>query len=170
MRSLAPALLALAASPALAQQVADCVEPPPVTALIEPWEETTSTLGAGAIRLALLHGEPGEGARLLVLTLPPVEPSAEGEGSDGGGSQDTAPVPPQRRCRIVTEGGPGFALLDVVGEVVEDPQAGTLTARLPGLRFIPESSALEEVALVLTFGVADGSLLAEVEVPDPSAP
>jgi hypothetical protein len=158
MRRLIFAFLGLAASPGLAQQVADCGEPPPVTALIEPWEETTATLGSGAIRLAVLHGDPGEEVRLLVLTLPPPEAPA-----DEGTGEGVRPV--ERHCQIVTEGGAGFAVLDVVGEVTEDPEARTLMARLSALRFVPETSELEEVTLVLTFGVADDSLLATVEAP-----
>ena len=38
MRAVLPAVLCLAAAPALGQQVADCAEPPDVTALVEPWE------------------------------------------------------------------------------------------------------------------------------------
>jgi hypothetical protein len=168
MRSVLPAALALLASPGLAQQVADCDEPPLVTALIEPWEETTATLGSGALRLALLQGEPGEEVRLLVLSLPPMEVPPERE--ETGSAPAEAPPPAEKHCRIVTEGGAGFAVLDVVGEVTEDPEARTLTARLPALRFIPESSELEEVTLVLTFGVTDDSLAATVEVPAPAVP
>lgn len=153
-------LLACLAAPALAQEVADCGEPPPVTALVEPWEETSVALGAGAIRLALIHRDREEGVSLLVLTLPP-----PGEGEPGA-----AGAPVERRCRIVAEGGLGFADLDLAGaEVSEDPEAATLTARLPALRFIPESTELEELRLALTFGVRDDSLLAAVEseVPPP---
>ena len=167
MRAVLPVVLCLAATPAFAQQVADCAEPPPVTALVEPWEETSATLGAGAIRLALLHGGPEEDVSLLVLTLPPVEEPGPEEAAVP--EPAVPPPPPERRCRIVTEGGSGFAVLDVAGEIAEDPEAGTLTARLSALRFIPESSELEEVTLVLTFGVADDSLAAEIEVPEAEA-
>lgn len=150
----AACLLILVAGPALGQTVADCPDAPPVTELVEPWEETSAVLGAGAIRLALLHGRGQEGVRLLALTLPPP-----------GEVPEAAPPAPERRCRIVAEGGLGFAGLDLTAvAVAEDPEAATLTARLPALRFIPESSELEELTLVLTFGVRDGSLGAEVEV------
>lgn len=150
----------LLAAPAAAQQVADCGEVPPVTALVEPWEETGAVLGEGAIRLALLHGEQEEGERLLVLTLPPQEEVGEAEAEAPLGPLP----PPERRCRIVTEGGLGFALLDVAGiEAVEDPGAATLTARVPALRFVPESTELEELVLSLTFGARDGSLVAALE-------
>ncbi|TNC70324.1 hypothetical protein [Rubellimicrobium roseum] len=146
--------LALLAGPALAQEVADCGETPPVTALVEPWEETSASLGAGAIRLALLHAEGEEGVRLLVLTLPPPDP------------EEARPEPPVPRCRIVTEGGLGFAGLDLAGlEVEENPETATLTVTIPSLGFIPESTALEERALSLTFGVRDDALAAALEAP-----
>jgi hypothetical protein len=158
MRMLARNVLVLMASPAMAQQVADCDGVPPVTELVEPWEETSVALGAGAIRLALLHGEDEEGVRLLVLTLPPVEEGAEEEPPEG------PPPAPERRCRIVAEGGLGFAVLEVgAAEVAEDPEAATLTARLPALRFVPESTELEELTLVLAFGVGDDSLAVTIE-------
>jgi len=163
MRTAACSLLFLLAAPAFGQEVADCATAPPVTELVEPWEETTALLGDGAIRVALLEDEAGQG--LLILTLPTVEEveTAEGEAQPGG-----PPSFPERRCRIVTEGGAGFALLAVAGiEVMEDPEAATLTARVPALRFVPESSELEEVTLVLTFGVGDDSLRAEVEEAEP---
>jgi hypothetical protein len=145
--------LALLAAPAAAQSVAEC-EPPPVTALLEPWEETTSTLGAGSIRVAAIEDEGG--VALLVLTLPPV-------GEEGGEPE----VPAERRCRLVAEGGIGFASLNVTGlGVTEDAEAATLTATVPALRFVPESSELEEVTLRLTFGVADDSLEAALETAD----
>ena len=69
-----------------------------------------------------------------------------------------------RRCRIVTEGGLGFAGLDVgVVETSEDPEAATLTATIPALRFVPESTELEQLVLSLTFGVRDDSLVAALE-------
>lgn len=166
MRVVLPSLLWLAAAPAVAQQVADCAEPPDVTALVEPWEETSASLGAGAIRLALLQDGPEGEVSLLVLTLPPVEEPAPGEETEPA----VPPPPPERRCRIVTEGGSGFAVLDVLGEIEEDPETRTLTARLSALRFIPESSELEEVTLVLTFGVADDSLSAAIDTPEVEAP
>jgi hypothetical protein len=160
MRAVLPAVLCLAA-PAFAQQVTDCAEPPDVTALVEPWEETSATLGAGAIRLALLQDGPDGDVSLLVLTLPPVEEPGPEETAE---PEPAVPPPPfERRCRIVTEGGSGFAVLDIVGEIAEDPEARTLTARLSALRFIPESTELEEVTLVLTFGIADDSLAAAIE-------
>jgi len=161
MRTAACSLILLAA-PACAQQVADCDGVPPVIDLVEPWEETSVSLGEGAIRLALIHGEGEEGVRLLVLTLPPVEGAANGE--EGGPEAVPASEPPPRRCRIVTEGGLGFAGLDVGAlEASEDPEAATLTARVPALRFVPESTELEELTLGLTFGVRDDSLVAEIE-------
>ena len=167
MRLVLPAILCLAAIPAFAQQVADCAEPPDVTALVEPWEETSVTLGAGAIRLALLQDGPEGEVSLLVLTLPPVEEPGLEETAE---PEPAVPLPPpERRCRIVTEGGSGFAVLDVAGEIEEDPEARTLTARLSALRFIPESSELEEVTLVLTFGVVDDSLSASIETPEAEA-
>lgn len=142
--------LAVLASPAAAQSVAEC-DAPPVTALIEPWEETTAVLGAGAIRVAAVEDEGG--VALLILTLPPV-----------GAEADEAAPPPARRCRLVAEGGIGFASLDVPGLATsEDAEAATLTATIPALRFVPESTELEEVTLRLTFGVADDSLEAAVE-------
>ncbi len=161
MRPVLSVILCLVAAPAFAQQVADCAEPPAVTALVEPWEEASATLGAGAIRLALLQDGPEGEVSLLVLTLPPVEEPAPGEETEPEAA--VPPPPPERRCRIVTEDGSGFAVLDVAGKIEEDPEAGTLTARLSALRFIPESSELEEVTLVLTFGVADDSLAAAIE-------
>lgn len=160
MRTAALSLILLAA-PACAQEVADCDGVPPVTDLVEPWEETSVSLGEGAIRLALIHGEGEEGVRLLVLTLPPVEAPPEGGES---AAEVPAPEPLPRRCRIVTEGGLGFAGLDLgaVG-TEEDPEAATLTATVPALRFVPESTELEELALSLTFGVRDDSLLAGLE-------
>jgi hypothetical protein len=171
MRMLACNLLVLVASPAMAQQVADCDGVPPVTELVEPWEETSTALGAGAIRLALLHGEGQEGVKLLVLTLPPVEEEPEGEaaGTEEGEAEAAAPpgeplAPPPRRCRIVTEGGLGFAGLDLAGvETEEDAEAATLTVWVPALRFVPESTELEELTLSLTFGVGDDSLAAALE-------
>jgi hypothetical protein len=144
--------------------VEDCDGVPPVTDLVEPWEETSVALGDGAIRLALVHGEGEEGVRLLVLTLPPVEAPPEGE---EGGAEEAAPLDDlalPRRCRIVTEGGLGFAGLDVGAvETAEDPEAATLTATIPALRFVPESTELEELALSLTFEVRDDSFLATLE-------
>lgn len=174
MRTAACSLLLLLAAPALGQEIADCATAPPITELVEPWEETTALLGEGAIRVALLEDEAGQG--LLILTLPTIE---EVEAAEGEAQPGALPSFPERRCRIVTEGGAGFALLAVTGiEVAEDPGAATLTARVPALRFVPESSELEEVTLVLTFGVGDDSLRAEVEeqgpggaeVPDPEEP
>jgi hypothetical protein len=61
----------------------------------------------------------------------------------------------------VSEGGLGWAVLDIAGlEATEDAGAATLTATIPALRFIPESTELEELTLSLTFGVADDSLVA----------
>lgn len=151
-------LVLLACGPAAAQEVADCDPAPPVTALVEPWEDTSASLGGGAIRLALLHGE-AEGVALLALTLPPVEADADAEAP-----ADPAAPPPPPRCRVVSEGGIGFAALDLAAlAATEDPAAATLTARVPALRFVPESTELEEVVLALTFGVADDSLLAAIE-------
>lgn len=154
----APLLLAAIAPPALAGKVEDCAAVPPVTALVEPWEETSATLGAGAIRLALLgRVEGAEGVGLVVLTLPPEPP----EGGDGAAPAPPGP-PPERRCRIVSEGAIGFASIDLSDpKVTEDEEVATLTADLPALRFIPESTELEEVTLRLTFGVRDDSLTAE---------
>lgn len=174
MRTVACSLVLLA-SPALAQQVAECDGIPPVTELVEPWEETSVLLGAGAIRLALLHGADEEGVRLLVLTLPPVEEEAgDNEGGAEGGLVEAAPpvedlAPLPRRCRIVSEGGLGFAALDV-GAVAttEDAEAATLTTTIPALRFVPESTELEELELRLTFGVRDDSLLAVLEGDEPA--
>ena len=162
MRTVALSLVLLAA-PAWAQEVSDCDGVPPVTDLVEPWEETSVSLGSGAIRLALVHGEGEEGVRLLVLTLPPVEEPA---GEDGEAEVAGPPAPPPRRCRIVTEGGLGVAAIEV-GAVAtsEDPEAATLTAAIPALRFVPESTELEELVLSLTFGVGDGSLVAGIEGP-----
>ncbi|EYD78013.1 hypothetical protein Rumeso_00350 [Rubellimicrobium mesophilum DSM 19309] len=158
MRTGTLSLLVLAA-PAWAQQVADCDGVPAVTDLVEPWEETSRPLGEGAIRLALLHGAGEEGVKLLVLTLPPVEEAPAEEVPPA----ETLAAPP-RHCRIVTEGGLGFASLDVgAAEVEEDPEAATLTARVPALRFVPESTELEELTLSLTFGVRDDSLVAALE-------
>ena len=42
----------------------------------------------------------------------------------------------------------------------EDAEAATLTATIPALRFVPESTELEELTLSLTFGVRDDSLAA----------
>lgn len=169
MRIVLPPLAVLAAAvaaPALSQQVVACREVPPVTALVEPWEETTALLGEGAIRLALLEEEGGQG--LLVLTLPTLE---EVEMAAGAAEPGLPPPLPERRCRIVTEGGIGFAVLEVARiEASEDPEAATLTARVPALRFVPESSELEEVTLVLTFGVGDDSVLAVVEEPGAAEP
>lgn len=134
---------------AAAQVVMGCDPVPPVTALIEPWEETAAALAEGAVRLAVLEGEEGA-RRLLVLTLPP--------------PGDAPEAVPERRCRIVAEGGLGFADLDLGGlEAIEDEAAATLTARLPGLGFVPESTELLPLTLVLTFGVADGALVAAIE-------
>ena len=154
MRTVGSSLwLLLLALPAGAQQVEDCPEPPPVTALVEPRDETGAILGEGAIGLALLHGEGQEGVSLLVLTLPP-------EDDQQAGASPTPPPPP-RRCRIVVEGGLGWAVLDIAGlEVTEDPDVATLSATIPALRFIPESTELEELTLSLTFGVADDALVA----------
>jgi len=162
MRTVAFSLILLAA-PACAQQVDDCDAVPPVTDLVEPWEETSASLGEGAIRLALIHGEGEEGVRLLVLTLPPVE-----EGAEEAPAAEPLAAPP-RRCRIITEGGLGFAGLDIASlETFEDPEAATLTARVPALRFVPESTELEELALSLTFGVRDDSLVATLEGDEPA--
>ncbi len=191
-RGLALALaLALALLPGAgrAQEVGGCDPAPPVTDLIEPWEDTTAALAEGAVRLAVLEGEEGT-RRLLALTLPPPEPAAEGAlqsapqgapGATGEGAAEApeaiadAPVdatvasdpeapPPERRCRIVAEGALGFADLDLAGlDASEDPEAGTLTVRVPALGFVPESTELRPQTLVLTFGVADGSLAAALE-------
>ena len=157
--------LALLASPACAQQAAECDGVPPVTELVEPWEETSVLLGAGAIRLALLHGEGEEGVRLLVLTLPPVEEEAVVAGeAEAEVPTEADPALPPRRCRIVSEGGLGFAALDVAAvTTAEDAAAATLTATIPVLRFVPESTELEELTLSLTFGVSDDSLAAALE-------
>ncbi len=147
---------AILPAPALAQQVEDCSELPPVTALVEPWEDTGAILGEGAIRLALLHGDEEEGVSLLVLTLPPESAGEVEQAATGPGAP-----PPPRRCRIVSEGGLGWAVLDIAGlEATEDAGAATLTATIPALRFTPESTELEELTLSLTFGVADDSLVA----------
>ena len=153
--------LALLAGPALAQDVADCDPAPPMTALVEPWEETTAVLAGGAVRLAVIEAAQGS-VELIVLTLPPVAEPAEGE-------EGAAPAPPvPRRCRAVTEGGIGFATLDLAGlQTAEDPEAATFTATLPALRFVPESSDLEEVTLRLVFGVADDALAAAIVTSDP---
>jgi hypothetical protein len=171
MRTVALSLILLA-SPVCAQQVADCEEVPPVTDLVEPWEETGVLLGDGAIRLALLHGAGEEGVKLLVLSLPPVEVGTESEetGPDEEVPPEEALAPPQRHCRIVAEGGLGFAALDITRVVTEeDPEAATLTATLPALRFVPESTELEELTLRLTFGVRDDSLVAELARDDASS-
>ncbi|WP_210529127.1 hypothetical protein [Rubellimicrobium arenae] len=156
-------LAATLAGPALAQQVQDCDEIPPVTSLVEPWEETSLSIGAGAIRLALLHGTQDEGVTLLVLTLPPPEPGGEDDGA-AATSEGPPPPPPVPRCRLVTEGGLGFAGLDIGAiETDEDAEAATLTAAIPALGFIPESTQLEERTLTLTFGVTDDSLVADLD-------
>jgi hypothetical protein len=173
MRTAACSLFLLA-SPVCAQQVADCDGVPAVTDLVEPWEETSVLLGEGAIRLALLHGAGEEGVKLLVLTLPPAEDAESGAeaGAEEAGTDDEAlpqeaPALPPARCRIVTEGGLGFAGLDIAGvETAEDPEAATLTAALPALRFVPESTELEELTLSLTFGVGDDSIAATLEGDD----
>lgn len=163
MRTAACSLLLPLATPALGQGVTECATAPPITELVEPWEETTALLGDGAIRVALLEDEAGQG--LLVLTLPTIEEleSAQSEAVPG-----RPPPILERRCHIVTEGEAGFALIDVAGlAVVQGTGAEALTTRVPALRFIPESTELEEVTLVLTFGLADGSLLAEIEEQEP---
>ncbi len=158
----------VAAGPAFAQEVADCGEGPPITALIEPWEETTASLAEGAVRLAVIEAAQGSVA-LVVLTLPPPEiPDAPAPDADAAAAGPIE-APPQadavpRRCRLVTEGGIGFATLEMSGiETTEDAEAATFTATVPALRFVPESSELEEVTLRLTFGVADDTLTAVVE-------
>jgi hypothetical protein len=139
--------LMLGAAPAAAQAVRPCDPPPPLTALVEPWEDTSAVLAEGAVRLAAILDEAAS-VELVVLTLPP--PGAEAGPSD-------------RTCRIVAEGGIGFAALDLGAmQAAEDAATATYTLRVPGLRFVPESSELEEVTLVLTFGVGDDSLAAAV--------
>lgn len=148
--------LVLLALPVGAQEVAECDPPPSIAALVEPWEDTSAVLAEGAVRLAVI--EAGQGAvALVVLTLPPPD-------GEAGADRAAPAAPPPRRCRLVIEGGLGFAGVDLAGlATVEDPAAGTFTATLPALRFVPESTDLEEVALVLTFGVADDSLRASIE-------
>ncbi len=149
-----------------AQEVQDCGPMPTVADLIEPWEDTSAALAEGAVRLAVLEGEEGT-RRLLVLTLPPPEPAAEGAPEptpDATVASDPEAPPPERRCRVVAEGALGFADLDLAGlDASEDPEAGTLTVRVPALGFVPESTELLPQTLVLTFGVADDSLAAAVE-------
>ena len=155
-------LLAVLPLPALAQEVVPCDPAPPVTALIEPWEETTAALAGGAVRLAVIEGEEGS-RRLLVLTLPPADAGVASDSTAPPTASPTAP-PPERRCRIVTGAGLGFADLDLAGLAAEeDAGAGTLTLRLPGLGFLPESTELIPETLVLTFTVADDGLAAVVE-------
>ncbi|NAZ38086.1 hypothetical protein [Rubellimicrobium sp. CFH 75288] len=156
------ALALLAPAPLAAQAVAECDPAPPVTALVEPWEETSRALADGAVRVAVIEDGAG-GVDLLVLTLPPL-PESEPD-------PDLPPPPqPPRRCRLVSEGGIGFAALDLEGiETAENPDLALFDLRLPALRFVPESSELEEVTLRLTFGVADDSLSAEVEEPPEGA-
>ena len=154
------AVLLLVPLAASGQEVAGCDPAPAVTALIEPWEETTATLAEGALRLAVIEGEEGT-RRLLVLTLPPVAArGGEGEAQGEGGPS----APAERRCRVVAGSGLGFADLDLAGLAAEeDAVAGTLTLRLPALGFDPESTELRPFALRLTLGVADDALAAVEE-------
>jgi hypothetical protein len=157
MPTLTPAL-AFLSLPLAAQSVEGCDPVPHVTALIEPWEETSAALADGAVRMAVLEAEAGARA-LLVLTLPPPEPVAEGEEPDPA----AAPAPPvARTCRLVLDSGPGFADIDLAALLAETDAAGTLVATVPALRFIAESSELAPVSLELTFGAADDSLSAAV--------
>ena len=157
---LLPALLLLAA-PLAAQDVTDCDPPPSVLDLVEPWEETAAVLAEGAVRVAVI--EAGRGVvQLMVLTLPPVPAPAEGaQEALPETPAETPAEPPPRRCRLVAEGGLGFASLDLAGLATqEDAEAGTFALSVPALLFIPESSELQEAMLRLTFGVADDSLAA----------
>ena len=154
--------LLVAAAPLAAQEILPCDPVPPVTALQEPWEETTRVLAEGSVRVAVIEDELG-GADLLVLTLPPPPPPSEGEGPAETFSDPAAP-PPERTCRLVAEGGMGFAALDLAGLSAEErPEEAAFVLRVPALRFIPESTELEEVTLVLTLGVLDDTLSAAVE-------
>lgn len=161
------AALALGTAPALAAEVIPCDPVPAVTALREPWEETTRVLAGGAVRLAVIEDSLG-GADLLVLTLPPPpappDSATEAEVEDGEAveilSDPAAPLP-GRTCRLVVEGGMGFASIDLAGLLSEErPEAALFRLQIPALRFIPESSELEEVTLILSFGVLDDSLTA----------
>jgi hypothetical protein len=164
--------LALGTAPALAADVIPCNPVPPVTALQEPWEETTRVLAGGAVRLAVIEDSLG-GADLLVLTLPPPPPPPEAPPSETAEApadeppaeilSDPAAPPPERTCRLVVEGGMGFAALDLASIAAEEaPEEALFRLRVPALRFIPESTELEEVTLVLSFGVLDDGLSALV--------
>lgn len=159
------AALALGTAPALAAEVIPCDPVPAVTALREPWEETTRVLAGGAVRLAVIEDSLG-GADLLVLTLPPPPPPPEAPETPEGEEpaeilSDPAAPPPGRTCRLVVEGGMGFASIDLAGLLSEErPEAALFRLQIPALRFIPESSELEEVTLILSFGVLDDSLTA----------
>lgn len=69
------ATLALtAATPAVAQDIAECDWRASATAIAEPWEENTRTFANGDVRITLLDvGEPAFGGYHLLVLSPPFD-------------------------------------------------------------------------------------------------
>lgn len=68
------ALLTCLAAPATAQQAVPCDWPARADALVEPWEDHTSTFAKGRVRLALLDTiEPATAAFHILILSPPFD-------------------------------------------------------------------------------------------------
>jgi hypothetical protein len=104
-------LLALAAAPAMAQEVGDCDWRARADAVAEPWELNSRTFSNGAVRLALIDTiEPAAMPFHLLVLSPPYD--------EVGG----------RQCSVVSyQGGMGFYDIDFAAlEAAYDPAVGLI--------------------------------------------
>lgn len=104
-------LAALAATPAMAQQVTDCDWKARADAIAEPWDTNSRTFSNGAVRLALLDTiEPAAMPFHLLILSPPYDELGA------------------RQCVVVShEGGMGFYDIDFAAlDAAYDPAIGLI--------------------------------------------
>jgi hypothetical protein len=144
-----PTALALClAAPVFAQEISTCDDwRSSAFALAEPWESTTRLFANGEVRLAMTDTiEPAAAAFHLIILSPPYD--------EVGG----------RQCAVVsTEGGMGFAGLNVAATKAKyDPTTG-LAFTIPATRWLPETDSYVDAVLHVTLNQATGAITAVLD-------
>ncbi|WP_349035664.1 hypothetical protein [Pseudotabrizicola sp. 4114] len=139
--------LALAlASPAAAQDVAECDWRAAAQAIAEPWEDNTATFANGAIRLAVMDvQEPAAGAYHLLILSPPRNELGE------------------RQCRVMSaDGSFGFAGVSVAGATARYDPATGLTVSLSAKRS-SGGDVFTDTVLHVTINQATGAITGRLD-------
>ncbi|PVA06373.1 hypothetical protein [Thalassorhabdomicrobium marinisediminis] len=148
MRFALPILAALLSGPAAAQMSAPCDTLARADAIVEPWEENSTTFANGAVRVALLDAiEPAVAAFHLLILHPPFD--------ELGG----------RSCTVISrDSGLGYSGVTFDGlEADYDPATG-LTLTVPAAIYQPEQSFQNSLLVTITVNQATGEVTVSEEL------